>query len=153
MEQEQLKEKIIALLPEAEFNTNKQFLDITVPADKLHSFLIILKDSDDLKFDYLFCLSGVDWKTHFTIVYHLTSTTLHHSMVLKVKSDGRENPEIPTVSDIFATAEFHEREVYDLMGVKFTHHPDLRRLFLDETFIKGFPLRKDYKDEINIIER
>ncbi len=153
MEQEQLKEKIIALLPEAEFNVNKQYLDINVPSDKMHAFVKLLKESDDLKLDYLFCLSGVDWKTHFTIVYHLTSTFFGHSLVLKVKTTGRENPEVASVADIYATAEFHEREVYDLMGIKFSDHPDLRRLFLDETFIEGFPLRKDYKDEINIIER
>ena len=153
MEQEQLKEKIISLLPEAELVNNKQYLDIIVPADKIHSFLILLKESDELKFDYLFCLSGVDWNTHFTIVYHLTSSIFHHSIVLKVKTDGHENPEVASVFDIFATAEFHEREIFDLFGIKFTKHPDLRRIFLDDTFISGYPLRKDYKDEINIIER
>ena len=60
-------------------------------------------------------------------------------------------PGIDTVSDVWSSAEFHEREVYDLLGVQFTNHPDLRRLFLDDDW--GFPLRKDYRDDINIIER
>ncbi len=152
MEQEQLKEKIVALLPEAEFMTNKQYLDVIVPANKLHAFVTTLKETNDLKFDYLFCLSGVDWQTYFTVVYHLTSSEFGHSIVLKVKTDGRETPEVPSLYDIYATAEFHEREAFDLFGIKFTNHPDLRRIFLEDTWV-GYPLRKDYKDEINIIER
>jgi NADH:ubiquinone oxidoreductase subunit C len=62
-----------------------------------------------------------------------------------------DNPVIDTVSDIWITAQFQEREIYDLMGVKFANHPDLRRLFLEDGW--GFPLRKDYKDDINFIER
>jgi NADH-quinone oxidoreductase subunit C len=71
--------------------------------------------------------------------------------VLKVRTADRENAEVDSVNDIWATAEFHEREVFDLLGVRFNNHPDLRRLFLDDEW--GFPLRKDYRDEINIIER
>jgi NADH:ubiquinone oxidoreductase subunit C len=84
------------------------------------------------------------------MVYHLTSTIHRDSVVVKVKLD-RGNPEIETVSDIWRTAEFHEREVYDLFGVKFLHHPDLRRLFLTDEW-KGWPLRKDYDDPVNMIK-
>ncbi|MEI6853121.1 MAG: NADH-quinone oxidoreductase subunit C, partial [Bacteroidota bacterium] len=76
----------------------------------------------------------------------------HHSLVLKVRTADRDNPTFDTVSDIWQTAEYHEREIFDLFGIKFNNHPDLRRIFLDEKW-EGFPLRKDYKDEINIIER
>jgi NADH:ubiquinone oxidoreductase subunit C len=69
---------------------------------------------------------------------------------VKVKID-RSVPEIETVSDIWRTAEFHEREVYDLFGVNFIHHPDLRRLFLTDEW-KGWPLRKDYEDPVNMIK-
>ena len=72
-------------------------------------------------------------------------------MVLKVKISDRENPAVDTVSDIWKTAEFHEREVYDLFGIKFNNHPDLRRILLEEDW-EGYPLRKDYKDEVNIVE-
>ena len=85
------------------------------------------------------------------MVYHLTSTIHRHTLVIKSKLD-HNTPEIETVSDIWRTAEFHEREIFDLFGIKFNNHPDLRRIFLDEKW-EGFPLRKDYKDEINIIER
>ena len=99
----------------------------------------------------MFCLTGVDWVTHLMVVYHLESTTLRHTIVLKAKITDRENPEVETVCDIWRTAEFHEREVFDLFGVKFTNHPDLRRILLEDDW-EGFPLRKDYKDEANIVE-
>ena len=84
------------------------------------------------------------------MVYHLTSTTYRHNIVVKSKLD-KVVPEIETVSDMWRTAEFHEREVYDLFGVNFLHHPDLRRLFLTDEWV-GFPLRKDYEDPINMIK-
>ena len=84
------------------------------------------------------------------MVYHLTSTMYRHTIVVKSKLD-RNNPEIETVSDIWRTADFHEREVYDLFGVKFLHHPDLRRLLLTDDWI-GYPLRKDYEDPVNMIK-
>jgi NADH:ubiquinone oxidoreductase subunit C len=84
------------------------------------------------------------------MVYYLLSRNFKHELQLKVKLPDRDNAVIETVSDIWKTAEFHEREVYDLFGVKFENHPDLRRLFLDENW-PGYPLRKDYTDE-NMIE-
>jgi len=83
-------------------------------------------------------------------VYHFTSTTYRHTIVVKSKLD-RNNPEIETVSDIWRTAEFHEREAYDLFGVKFINHPDLRRLFMTDDWV-GWPLRKDYEDAVNMIK-
>ena len=74
----------------------------------------MLKTSPDLLFDYLFSLTAVDWKDHFMMVYHLTSTTYRHTIVVKTRIDDRENPAVDTVSDIWKTAEFHEREVFDL---------------------------------------
>ena len=103
-----------------------------------------------LHFDYLFCLTCIDWKTHFSVVYHLSSTTYRHTIVIKANVDA-VNPEIETVSDIWRTAEFHEREVYDLFGVKFLHHPDLRRLILTDDF-EGYPLRKNFEDPVNMIK-
>lgn len=109
-----------------------------------------LKNSGEFSLDYLFCLTGVDWKTHLSVVYHLRSLTLGHTLVVKVKLD-REKPEIDTVSDIWRTAEFHELEAYDLLGILFKHHPGLRRLFLTDDW-EGWPLRKDYVDEVNMIK-
>jgi NADH:ubiquinone oxidoreductase subunit C len=72
-------------------------------------------------------------------------------MVLKARTSDRNNPELDTVSDIWKTAEYHEREVFDLLGIKFNNHPDLRRFFLDKTF--GYPLRKDFRDDVNVVTK
>jgi NADH-quinone oxidoreductase subunit C len=109
-----------------------------------------LRFKGDLFFDYLFCLTCVDWKTHLTMVYHLSSTRYRHNIVIKSKLN-REKPEIQTVCDIWRTAEFHEREVYELFGVNFLQHPDLRKLILPDDWV-GYPLRKDYEDPINMIK-
>jgi NADH-quinone oxidoreductase subunit C len=151
MNRENLKNQILKIFPDAEFKESKQFLELLVPSAKLHSICKELKNSGDTFLDYLFCLTAIDWNDHFMMVYHLTSTKLNHSLVLKTRIDNRQNPEVDTVSDIWRTAEFHEREVYDLFGIKFLNHPDLRRLFLEDDY--GFPLRKDFTDEINMIVR
>ncbi len=151
MDQDKLKERITALVPEAEFEENKQFLTAFIPAGKLHTAAQNLKEAEDTAFDYLFCQTGVDMTKYLMVVYHLNSTKHGHSVVLKVKADDRVNPAIDTVCDIWRTAEFLEREIYDLLGIHFNNHPDMRRIFLDENW-KGHPLRKDYKDEVNIVE-
>jgi len=145
MEKQEIREKIEGLAIEAEFNDTRQYLEILVSAEKLHEVALKLKNSSDLKFDFLLNATAVDWNTHFTLVYHLTSSDLHHVLVVKTNTTGRENPEVDTVMDIWATAEFQEREIFDLFGIKFKNHTDLRRLFLDDDW--GFPLRKDYADE------
>ena len=109
-----------------------------------------LRQDSALDFDYLFCLTCIDWKDHLMMVYHLTSKTLKHTLVVKAKITNRMDAAIETICHIWRTAEFHEREVFDLFGVKFLNHPDMRRIFLDENW-DGFPLRKDYVDE-NMIE-
>ncbi len=129
---------------------DSQFLNILVQPAQLHQLMSQLKSNSDTKFDYLFCLSGVDWGTELGVVYHLESTTHRHIVVIKVKTEDRENPIFDTVSDIWLTAEFHEREAFDFFGIKFNNHPNLKRLFLTEEW-DGFPLRKDYKDEINMV--
>ncbi len=151
MTNEDLKSFILKLEPEAEISEGKQYMNVILPKDNFHAIAKQLKESDETAFDYLFCLSGVDYPEYIMVVYHLESSRHKHSLVLKIKTGDRENPEVETVSDIWRTADYHEREVFDLLGVKFTNHPDLRRLFLDENW--GFPLRKDYVDEIRIVER
>jgi NADH/F420H2 dehydrogenase subunit C len=138
-------------VPDAEYLENKQFLTFVIPPDKMHALALRLKSDATLAFDYLFCLTGVDMVKYLEVVYHLESTTHHHQVVLKVRTADRENGAVDTVCDIWRTAELLEREVYDLLGVKFTNHPDLRRFFLEEGWV-GHPLRKDYVDEVNIVE-
>jgi NADH-quinone oxidoreductase subunit C len=127
-----------------------QFLNISVQPEHFHSLMSKLKSNEQTHFDYLFCLTGVDWGEELGVVYHLESTTHRHSIVVKVKTNDREHPNFDTVVDIWATAEFHEREVCDFFGIKFNNHPNLKYLILTEDW-DGFPLRKDYEDDINMI--
>ncbi len=150
MTNEELKSKVESLLPGAAFEEGTEWLTLQCGTEGFHKFMDTLKADSDLKLDYLFNLTAVDWKTHFTVVYHLTSTNYRHILVVKAKLD-KTNPLIETVCDIWRTAEFHEREAYDLMGIQFENHPDLRRLFMDDDHV-GFPLRKDYEDPINMIK-
>ena len=127
-----------------------QFLNITVQPEQFYALMHLLKTDEQTQFDYLFCLSGVDWGEALGVVYHLESTIHRHMIVVKVQTTDRENPILDSVYDIWATAEFHEREVFDFFGIKFKNHPNLKRLFLTEDW-EGFPLRKDYVDIINMI--
>jgi len=124
---------------------------MTVKASDLHETAVQLKDTAELSFDYVFCLTGVDYAENMGIIYHIESVEHRHTIVLKVRTADRLNPVIDTVSDVWITAKYHEREAYDLLGIHFNNHTDLRRLFLEDGW--GFPLRKDYVDEIRIVER
>jgi NADH:ubiquinone oxidoreductase subunit C len=148
MTNEEIKNYIINSHPSAVLDETGEFLNIQVEATDFRAFAEALRRSL-LNMDYLFCLTCVDWKTHLTMVYHFSSTQHRNTVVIKVKLD-RTNPQIETVSDIWRTAEFHEREVYEMFGVNFLNHPDLRRLILTDDF-QGFPLRKDFEDPVNMI--
>jgi NADH-quinone oxidoreductase subunit C len=150
MTKEELKSKLDEIVIPAVYEEGAEWTTVGFESQNWKLIAQRLRDTEGLDFDFLFCLTCVDWKTHLTMVYHLTSTIHHHTVVLKSKLD-RTNPEIETVSEIWRTAEFHEREVYDLFGVKFLHHPDPRRLFMTEEW-KGWPLRKDYEDPVNMIK-
>jgi len=151
MTNEALQNLISGWIPDLEFSEEEsQFLNITVQPENIYKLMTELKQNNETSFDYLFCLSGVDWDPELGVVYHLESTTLRHIIVVKVKTSDRENPTLDSVCDIWRTAEFHEREVFDFFGIKFTNHPNLKRLFLTDEWV-GFPLRKDYVDEINMV--
>ncbi|HOI49714.1 MAG TPA: NADH-quinone oxidoreductase subunit C [Prolixibacteraceae bacterium] len=151
MEKDQLTEFFRNRFPDAVIEQGNQYLTIKTDAAAMHPIAAVLKSDKELQFDYLFNLTGIDWSDRFSVVYHLESTVFGHEVVLKADILNREKPSVATVSDLWRTAEFHEREVYDLLGIEFVDHPDLRRLFLEDG--AGFPLRKDFKDEINLIER
>jgi len=151
MTNEQLIEQLTSAYPDAVVKQGSQYPEITVTAAKLHAFMQNLKSDSTLAFDYLVCESGVDYPEFIQVVYHLESTTHRHFVVVKANTENRETPVLDTVSDIWPTAEFHEDEIFDLLGITFTNHPHLRRFFLDETW--GFPLRKDFKDDIHVVER
>ena len=116
---------------------------LVVEADSLLPVLTFLKDNDTLKFDYLNYITAVDYFSYFEVVYQLTSLEHNHTVVLKTRCYGRENPAVPSVIGLWQAADFQEREIYDLMGISFEGHPNLKRIFLWEGF-PGHPLRKDY---------
>jgi NADH-quinone oxidoreductase subunit C len=151
MNNEELKQKLSDIAPGLNFE-EKQYLTILTDSEKFNEFAIKLKEDHELSFDYLFNLSGVDYGKELGVTYFLTSSQYKHIVVIKIKTEDRENPEFHTVSHIWKTADFHEREVFDLFGIKFKNHPDMRRIFLDDNWV-GYPLRKDYVDDVNIIER
>ena len=151
MTNETLQNLISSWIPELEFSEEgSQFLNITVKPEHLHQLMSQLKSDNDTSFDYLFCLSGIDWGKELGVVYHLESTTHRHIIVVKTQTEGRDNPTLDTVCNIWKTADFHEREVFDFFGITFNNHPNLKRLFLTDEW-EGFPLRKDYVDEINMV--
>ena len=150
MTQQELNAFLLELLPNAVYSDTKQFLCVSVEPDGLIAAATMLRNDPELQFDYLFCLSGVDGGSNLQVVYHLASTEFDHELVLKTQTANRTAPSVESVSHIWSTAEFHEREVYDLFGIHFSNHPDLRRILLDDDWT-GYPLRKDYKDDVNII--
>jgi NADH-quinone oxidoreductase subunit C len=136
---------------------------IEVKAEGLPEMGRYLRDQQDLGFDMLNCITAVDyfepdakkaaqapWQPHLELIYHLSSTTHRHRLVLKASlprwrdDTPGQLPEIPTVSSVWSTADWHEREVFDLSGVQFVGHPDMRRILCPEDWV-GHPLRKDYQ--------
>lgn len=136
---------------------------IEAAASALPDVCRYLRDELDLRFNLLNCITAVDyfqpeakkaakagWDPHLELIYHLSSLVYKHRLVLKTClprwQDGVEGrlPEVPSVAPIWRTADWHEREVYDLCGVRFTGHPDLRRILCPEDW-RGHPLRKDYQ--------
>lgn len=150
MTKEELKSKISEIMPAATFDETGEWLNVMIDAADWLPLAWQLRANAELDFEFLFSVTAVDWKTHLTMVYHLRSLKHGHIVVVKARCD-RAKPEIESVCKIWKTAELNEREAYDLMGVKFVNHPDLRRLFLTHDW-EGWPLRKDYVDEVNMIK-
>lgn len=153
MTNSELQNSISAWNPELTFTEEAtEFLTVNVPKDDWYKVAQKLKFTPELDFDYLFCETGMDYGTDLGVIYHLRSTKLGHEMVVKVNTSDRENANIDTVSDIWRTAEFHEREIHDLFGIYFNNHPNMQVLILPEGW-EGYPLRKDYDDPVNMIIR
>ncbi len=149
MNNEALQAYLTEQVPDATFDTSGEWLNVQVSVAAFRPLAEKLKK--ELQFNFLFCLTCVDWKTHLTMVYHLRSTKEGHHLVVKVNLDTQQ-PQIHTVCDLWRTAEFHEREVYELFGVDFLHHPDLRLLILPDGWEGKNPLRKDFEDPVNMIK-
>jgi NADH-quinone oxidoreductase subunit C len=136
---------------------------LEIKAEGLPEIARFLRDEPDLRFDMLHCITAVDyfesdakkaaqvaWQPHVELIYHLSSMVHRHRLVLKINLPRwlggvqGQLPEVASLSDVWRTAEWHEREVYDLMGVNFPGNPDLRRILCAEDWV-GHPLRKDYE--------
>jgi NADH:ubiquinone oxidoreductase subunit C len=161
MTKEELKIKLTELFPSATYDESGDpiapdsyrdgWLNMNIAAGDFLNTVQLLRNDSLLNFNYLFCLTCVDWKTHLTMVYHFTSTQHHQPLVVKVQLD-RNKPEIETVSHIWRTADFHEREAYEMFGVNFLNHPDLRLLILPDGWEGKNPMLKDFEDPVNMIK-
>ena len=116
---------------------------VEINAQQIEECLLWLRDSEEFDAAQLSNLCGVDYHDHFMIVYHLQSLDLNHQIVIKVRTKDHDDPIIPSAVMVYKGALLQERETYDLMGIKFENHPDMRRLFLWDGF-PGHPLRKDF---------
>ena len=115
-----------------------------VAPERIKDVAQFMRDDEKMAFDYLMCLSGVDYTGgKLGVVYHLSSMKWNHKFTLKVEV-SIENPHVQSVESIWKTANWHEREAYDLIGIIFDGHPDLRRILLPDDW-EGHPLRKDYQ--------
>ena len=116
---------------------------LVITADSLAEVARHCFEEPGLAFDFLVGVTGVDYIDHFELVYHLVSIKHNHAMVLKTNTYSRESPTVPSVTGIWEGAVLQEREIYDLMGIGFEGHPDLKRILLWEGF-PGHPHRKDF---------
>jgi NADH-quinone oxidoreductase subunit C len=142
--------RLLEALPDAVEETHARLGDATarVAPGRIVDAMRFLRDTPGLEFDMLSDLTCVDYlgeEPRFEVVYHLYSVTRNHRVRVKARVD-EASPEIDTVSELWASANWMEREVWDLYGVRFRGHPDLRRILLYEEF-EGHPLRKDYPKE------
>lgn len=151
MTKEELQSKLQEINPSISFEEGTEWLTARLESNDWLPFAEKLKNTAGLDFDYLFCITCIDWKTHLSMVYHLTSTRHRHTIVVKSNLD-RTNPGIQSVAHLWRTAEFHEREQYEMFGVNFINHPDLRLLILPDGWEGKYPMRKDFEDPINMIK-
>ena len=133
-------ERINAAVPGAVIEVDAY--SVTVQPDQLVEIARFLRDDEELDCKFLNCLTAIDWLEYFDVVYVLSSLAKNHMLVLETRA-SHDEPVVPSVAGVWSGANLQEREVYDLMGIGFTGHPNLKRIFLWEGF-PGHPLRKDF---------
>jgi len=138
---EELSERVGAAVPDSVVASDDGVLFVE-PA-KIADVAGFMKSDSRLDFNFLNSISAVDYINHFEVVYHLTSMNKHHTAIVKTRLDGRDELALPSVYHLWRGADFQEREIWDLMGISFSGHPNLKRIMLWEGF-DGHPLRKDY---------
>lgn len=123
---------------------------LLINPEQIADVCLFLRDQPKTYFDFLACITGVDYdkENRFGVVYHLSSYPFQTRLTLKISIekpvDPEQLPSFPTLVNVYRTADWHEREAYDLLGIEFEGHPDLRRILLPDDW-EGFPLRADYK--------
>lgn len=158
-----LHQQLVERFPQAIVAAESEVIDPWIVVNVSDWLQVAKHLRNQMSFDYLNCITAIDyfepddkkakkldWEPHIDLVYHLSSLSQRYQLVIKLKLDRWQNdehnilPQVPSVANVWRTADWHEREVYDLMGVEFTDHPDLRRILCPEDW-KGHPLRKDYE--------
>lgn len=142
---EHLAQLLVRQFPDARIESSGDA--VWIESEVLQEMALFLRDDPSLSFNYLNSISAVDYVEYFEIVYHLTSIGYNHSAVIKTKLYGREAPLTYSVITVWPGADFQEREIWDLMGVFFDGHPNLRRIMLWEGF-PGHPHRRDFSDVV-----
>lgn len=141
---EKLKERFGADVVEASVTHNEE--TVVVERDRALEILRTLRDDPEFACEFLIDVTAVDWlgrKPRFDVVYNLKSITRKHRIRVKIRVDG-DDPWVPSATGIWKSANWLERECYDMFGVEFTDHPDLRRILMPENYAEGHPLRKDF---------
>ncbi len=156
MEAPDIIEKLRAEFGDAILQADVEAVDpfAVVQAERVHDIIQYLRDADDLMFDYLMSISGVDYQgivegDPLGVVYHLYSYQHRHTFVIKAQVP-RDDPHCPTVSDLYGAANWQEREAFDLFGIVFDGHKDLRRILLPPQW-EGHPMRKDWQEPETIL--
>jgi len=134
--------KLEAALPESVVESSGN--TVVVKDEFLFKVASFLKTTPGLDFNYLNYITATDYQTYFEVIYNLISLEHNHGLILKTRLIAREKPRIASLISLWAGADFQEREIFDLFGINFTGHPNLKRIFLWEGF-PGYPLRKDYR--------
>ena len=142
---EELAEKVSVGVPDSLDTTSINTAEnvIWVKSSKVADVASFMKSDVGLDFNFLNSITAIDYINHFEVVYHLTSIDQEHTAIIKTRLDGREELSLPSVYHLWRGADFQEREIWDLMGIGFSGHPNLKRIMLWEGF-DGHPLRKDY---------
>ena len=120
--------------------------NVWVETDSVADVASFLKDAPELEFSFLTSVTSVDYIEYFELIYRLLSMKRNHSVVIRTRCYGRDEVSAPSVTGVWRGAEFQEREIWDLMGIRFEGHPNMKRILLWEGF-SGHPLRKDYLDQ------
>ena len=142
-----IKDKILKIVPEVTFTEQGDTVAV-VPLASFRKLAEALRHDPEDAMDFMRDIVGMDWGEALGALYNLESPTSTSRITLRTETDNRENPVIPSVCDLWTTAQIKEREAHDFFGIIFTGNPDLRRLFLREDWV-GYPFRKDYDMKSN----